>query len=40
MVAHLLVTLSQPGGADCALHITTGTLGFSDLPTTLNFSLY
>jgi hypothetical protein len=29
------LTLSQPGGADYAPHITTGTLGFSDLPTAL-----
>ena len=27
--------LSQPGGADYAHHITTGTPGFSDLPTAL-----
>jgi hypothetical protein len=27
------LTLSQPGGADYAHHITTGTPGFSDLPT-------
>ena len=26
------LTLSQPGGADYAHHITTGTPGFSDLP--------
>jgi hypothetical protein len=30
------LTLSQPGGADYAHHITTGTPGFSDLPTALN----
>ena len=29
------LTLSQPGGADYAHHITTGTPGFSDFPTTL-----
>ena len=29
------LTLSQPGGADYAHHITTGTPGFSDLPTAL-----
>ena len=29
------LTLSQPGGADCAHHITTGTSEFSDLPTAL-----
>ena len=29
------LTLSQPGGADYARYITTGTLGFSDLPTAL-----
>ena len=28
-------TLSQPGGADYAHHINTGTPGFSDLPTAL-----
>ena len=28
--------LSQPGGADYVHHITTGTHGFSDLPTVLN----
>ena len=30
------LTLSQPGGADYAHHITTGTPGFSDLPTALS----
>ena len=29
------LTLSQPGGADYARHINTGTPGFSDLPTAL-----
>ena len=29
------LTLSQPGGADYAHHINTGTPGFSDLPTAL-----
>jgi hypothetical protein len=29
------LTLSQPEGADCAYQITTGTPGFSDLPTAL-----
>ena len=29
------LTLSQPGGADYSHHITTGTPGFSDLPTAL-----
>ena len=29
------LTLSQPGGTDNAHHITTGTPGFSDLPTAL-----
>ena len=29
------LNLSQPGGADYAHHISTGTLGFSDLPTAL-----
>ena len=29
------LTLSQPGRADYAPHITTGTPGFSDLPTAL-----
>ena len=29
------LTLSQPGGADYAQQITTGTPGFSDLPTAL-----
>ena len=29
------LTLSQPGGADYAQHINTGTPGFSDLPTAL-----
>ena len=29
------LTLSQPGGADYAHHISTGTPEFSDLPTTL-----
>ena len=29
------LTLSQPGGADYAHHITTGTPGFSNLPTAL-----
>ena len=35
-----LITLSQQGGVDYALHITTGTPGFADLHSTLNFSLY
>ena len=30
------LTLSQPGGTDYAHLITTGTPGFSDLPTALN----
>ena len=30
------LTLSQPGEADHAKHIATGTPGFSDLPTTLD----
>ena len=30
------LTLSQPGGADYAHHINTGTPGFSDLPTALD----
>ena len=29
------LTLSQPGGVDYAHHITSGTPGFSDLPTAL-----
>ena len=29
------LTLSQPGAADYAHHITTGTPGFLDLPTAL-----
>ena len=29
------LTLFQPGGTDCAHLITTGTPGFSDLPTAL-----
>jgi hypothetical protein len=29
------LTLSEPGGANCAHHIITGTPGFSDLPTAL-----
>ena len=29
------LTLSQPGGTDYAHHITTGTPGYSDLPTAL-----
>ena len=29
------LTLFQPGGTDCAHLITTGTPGFSDLPTSL-----
>ena len=29
------LTLSQPGGTVYAHHITTGTSGFSDLPTVL-----
>ena len=29
------LTLSQPGGADYAHHITTGTPDFSDFPTAL-----
>ena len=31
-----LLTLSQPGGTNYAHLITTGTPGFSDLPTALN----
>ena len=31
------LTLSQPVGADYAHHITTGTPGFADLPTSLNY---
>jgi hypothetical protein len=31
------LTLSQPREADYAHHITTGTLGFSDLPTALTY---
>ena len=30
------LTLSQPGRADYAHHINTGTPGFSDLPTALH----
>ena len=30
------LTLSQPGGADYAIHITTGTPGFSDLSKSLH----
>ena len=33
------VTLFQPGGADYSHHITTGTPGFSDLPTALASTL-
>ena len=33
------LTLSQPGGADYARHITTGTRRFSDLPTALQEDL-
>ena len=29
------LTLSKPGGTDYAHHITTGTPGYSDLPTAL-----
>ena len=38
LAPHILadqLTLSQPGGADYAPHISTGTPGFSDLPTAL-----
>ena len=31
------LTLLQPGWVDYAHHITTGTPGFSDLPTALNY---
>ena len=31
------LTLFQPGGTDYAHLITTGTLGFSDLPTALDY---
>ena len=31
------LTLSQPGGANYAHYITTGTPGFSGLPTALDF---
>ena len=31
------LTLSQPEGADYVHHITTGTPGFSDLPTALHW---
>ena len=34
------LTLSQPGGADYAHHINTGTLGFSVLPAALLLLLY
>ena len=34
------LTLYQPGGADYAHHINTGTPGFSDLPTALLFVSY
>ena len=34
------LTLSQPVGADYAHHISTGTFGFSDLPTALNVQWY
>ena len=37
---HPQLTLSQPGGADYANHITTGTIGFSDLPTALYTTVY
>jgi hypothetical protein len=32
------LTLFQPGGTDYAHLITTGTPGFSDLPTALNYT--
>ena len=32
------LNVSQPGGEDYAHHITTGTPGFSDLPTALDAS--
>jgi hypothetical protein len=32
------LTLSQPGGADYAHHITTGTPRFLDLPTALKYA--
>ena len=31
------LTLSEPGGADYAHHINTGSPGFSDLPTALSY---
>jgi hypothetical protein len=34
------LTLFQPGGTDYALLITTGTPGFSNLPTALHFNEY
>ena len=34
------LTLFQPGGTDYVHLITTGTLGFSDLPTALVWGLY
>ena len=34
------LTLFQPGGTDYAHLITTGTSGFSDLPTALNTTLH
>ena len=34
------LTLSQPGGGDYAHYITTGTPGFSDLPTALVLITY
>ena len=34
------LTLYQPGGADYAHHITTGTSGFSDLPMALINQLF
>ena len=33
------LTLSQPGVADYARHFTTGTTGFSDLPTALYITI-
>ena len=33
------LTLSRPGGAHYACHINTGTLRFSDLPTTLHVTI-
>ena len=34
------LTLSQPGGADYAHHITTSTPGFTDLTTALNLLVF